>query len=244
MIAYAELNNCVAYISGVFNSTIPESIRGWNLNYTTNFPKEAEQFVLVDVSNPKYISQQIIIDNIIKVYDHHTGFENFWKEKGQIEFIGACATMIYELFKDKTPTTTTANLLSTAIFSNTLNFKSKITTERDIKAYNDLKQYTDLPDNWVDQYYNEVEAVVFNDILSAIKNDTKILPNNIVIGQMELWEADKMLNKSDFLEILNYAMSDYENLFMNMPSIKCGKTYFVAKSQNIKNILNKYLNVV
>lgn len=152
--------------------------------------------------------------------------------------------MIYELFKDKTPTTTTANLLSTAIFSNTLNFKSKITTERDIKAYNDLKQYTDLPDNWVDQYYNEVEAIAFNDIFSAIKNDTKILPNNIVIGQMELWEADKMLNTSDFLEILNYAMKDYESWFMNMPSIKCGKTYFVAESQNIKNTLNKYLNVV
>ena len=47
---------------------------------------------------------------------------------------------------------------------------------------------------------------------------------------MELWEVDKMLNKSDFLEILNYTMSDYENWFMNMPSIKCGKTYFVVKS--------------
>ena len=31
---------------------------------------------------------------------------------------------------------------------------------------------------------------------------------------------------------------------MNMSSIKCGKTYFVTKLQNIKNILHNCLSVV
>lgn len=242
-IAFAELNNCVAYIPGVFNSTIPETIRKWNLSYTTEFPQEAEQFVLVDVSNPKYISSQIAINHIINVYDHHTGFENFWNEKGHIEFIGACATQIYELFGDKIPTTTTANLLSTAIFANTLNFNASITTERDINAYNKLKKYTNLSENWIEQYYSEVEKIMLFDIKSAIKNDTKVLQNNLAIGQMELWNANTLLNNHNFKEILDFAMLDYENWFMNIPSIKDGKSYFITKSQHIKNMLSKYINI-
>lgn len=97
------------------------------------------------------------------------------EKRGQIEFTSACAIIIYELLKNKTPTTTTANLLLTVIFTNTLSFKSNITTKRDIIAYNKLKKHTDLPENWIEQYYNEVESVMFSDILSTIKNDTKIL---------------------------------------------------------------------
>ena len=41
-IAYTELNNCIAYISGIFNSTIPETVRKWDLIYTTKFPQDAE----------------------------------------------------------------------------------------------------------------------------------------------------------------------------------------------------------
>ena len=121
------------------------------------------------------------------------------------------AIIIYELLKNKTPTTTTANLLLTVIFTNTLNFKSNITTKRDIIVYNKLKKHTDLPENWIEQYYNKVESVMFSDILSTIKNDTKILQNSIIISQIELWEADKMLNNSIFLEILYHTMKNYEN---------------------------------
>ena len=52
---------------------------------------------------------------------------------------------------------------------------------------------------------------MFSDILSTIKNDTKILQNSIIISQIELWEADKMLNKLNFLETLNYSMNNYKN---------------------------------
>ena len=41
--------------------------------------------------------------------------------------------MIYEMFEDKKLITTTANLLVTFIFANSLNFKTSITTERFVK---------------------------------------------------------------------------------------------------------------
>lgn len=72
----------------------------------------------------------------------------------------------------------------------------------------------------------------------------KYYKKNIIISQIELWEADKMLNKLNFLETLNYSMNNYKNWLMNMSSIKCGKTYFVTKLQNIKNILHNCLSVV
>jgi hypothetical protein len=38
-------------------------------------------------------------------------------------------------------------------------------------------------------------------------------------------------------------MNGYENWFMNMPSIKHGQSYFIAKSEQIKNMLATGLGV-
>jgi len=242
-LAFAELNDCIAFLPGVFNASIPNSVRQWNLSYATEFPVEAEQFVIVDTSTPKAIPPEVPQDKIIKIYDHHTGFEDFWGARGQIEFIGACASMIYELFGDKVPTTTTANLLATAIFANTLNFKASITTDRDIAAYEKLKHYTSLPENWIEQYYSEVEKTMLSDIPSAIKNDIKILANNFVIGQLELWDTTLLLNNANFQKSLETVMTGYENWFMNMPSIKQGQSYFISKSEYVKDMLANGLGV-
>ena len=242
-IAFAELKDCIAFLPGVLNATIPNRVRQWNFSYTTEFPTSAEQFVIVDVSAPAFIPKQISHDKIIKIYDHRPGFEDFWGERGQIEFIGSCATMIYELFGDKAPTATTANLLATAIFANTLNFKAGVTTIRDIAAYKKLKQYTNLPENWVEQYYADVEKTMLSDIQSSIENDTKILADNLVVGQMEQWDATTLLNNVGFQKALEAVMSGYENWFMNMPSIKHGQSYFIAKSESMKNLLTNGLGV-
>ena len=49
----------MAYIFGVFNSTVSKMVRKWNDSYTKDFPESVKIFVLVDVSNPKYIYQKI-----------------------------------------------------------------------------------------------------------------------------------------------------------------------------------------
>lgn len=242
-VAFTELNECATFLPGALNASVTDSIRKWKLQYSTEFPIDAEQFVIVDTSTPASISPEIPNDKIIMVYDHHTGFEDFWGGRGRIEFIGACATLIYELFGDKIPTTTTANLLSTAIFANTLNFGAAITTDRDIAAYERLKLFTDLPDNWTGQYYSEVEKAILLDVKSAIEKDIKVLANNLAIGQIEMWNSTVLLNNDVFQKTLLEVMSEYDNWLMNMPSIKHGQNYFISKSKNIKDMLSHDLNV-
>ena len=201
-IAFAELKNCVAILPGAFNATIPESIRKWDLNFSTKFSKSYEQVVVVDVSNPKYFPPQISEDKIVKVFDHHAGFENYWKEKGQIEFVGACATLIFELFGYKKLSPVSANLLYTAIFANTLNFNASVTSARDIQAFEKLKKFIELPENWIEQYYAEVEKGIFENFDKAIKNDTKILSNGWAISQIELYDAASILKNQNFFGII------------------------------------------
>ena len=237
-IAFAELNDCDVVLQGAFNATISKSIRKWNLNFRTQFDTY-DQFVIVDMSNPKYVPEQISESKIAKVFDHHTGFENYWGNRGQIELVGACATLIFELFGNRKPSITTANLLYTAIFANTLNFKASVTTERDKKAFEELKPFIDLPANWIEQYYSEIESDIFKNFEEAIQNDTKILENNWAVAQIELYDAKTLLQKSEFLKTLKKVMSKYSDWLLTMPSISEGKNYLFSNSENIKQILSE-----
>ena len=238
-IAFAELNDCVAVLPGIFNATISESMRNWNLNFKTEFKKSYDQVVIVDMSNPKYIPAQISEDKIVKVFDHHAGFENYWGERGKIESVGACATLIFELFRNKKPSATTANLFFTAIFANTLNFKASVTTKRDKVAFEKLKSFIDLPKNWIEQYYSEIESEIFKNFDTAIQNDTKILENGWAIAQIELYDANTFVQKSEFLKALEKIMSKYSDWLLTMPSISEGKNYLFSNSENIKQILSE-----
>ena len=238
-VGYAELFGCDAVLPGKFNSTIPQCVRDLKFNYLTDFTAMHDKFVIVDMSDPRYLPDCVKIDQVEKVYDHHHGFASFWQEKGQIESVGACATMIYELFKDVKPSVNAANLLYTAIFANTLNFKAKVTTERDLDAAEKLKTFIDLPNNWIQQYYSEVEDVVLCDFEKAITGDRKILQNGWVIAQIELYDAKKLLNDDDFLTTLNRCMSEYDDWLLTIPSISEGVNYLVSNSSEIKNTLSE-----
>ena len=226
-IAYAELMDCIAYLPGPFNATIPSSVRKWDFNYTTEFPTTATEFVMVDFSTPGMIPEKIDQDKIIKVYDHHTGFEEYWGKRGQIEFIGAAATIIFELFGDRAPSATIANLLYTAIFANCLNFKAGLTSDRDHAAFNKLKQYVTLPESWIETYYNEIEVGLIADPNTALNDDIKYYKNGWSIAQLELYNAIPVLDK----------IISPENGFAIVVDIGAGKNYLFATSSEIKAAL-------
>ncbi|MDR1071382.1 MAG: hypothetical protein LBL21_01930 [Rickettsiales bacterium] len=239
-VAYAELNDCAAFLPGPMNATIPESVRRWDFEYSADFPAAAERFVMVDFSDPAFITPRIPVEKIIKVYDHHTGFEDYWGPRGRIEFIGACATMIYELFGERAPGPTTANLLMTAIFSNTLGFCSSITTDRDRDAYEKLRRFATLPDDWIERYYSETEKCILGDMGGTIKNDLKIMDGgSLTVGQLELWDAKALLNDSKFMTVLESVMSGYDRWLMTMPSISEGKNYLITNDTDLKKALSE-----
>ena len=91
--------------------------------------------------------------------------------------VGSCATLIWEEFGKRnlsgSISATSANLLYTAIVSNTLNFKASVTTRRDREAYKQLQKFTNLPKNWIEKYFEEQDSDKLNNVYDAIVNDTK-----------------------------------------------------------------------
>ncbi len=249
--AYTQLLTLKDYqaqgiITGPWNQTIPRSVRQWPTEIVHHFlpTDESCQFILVDVSDPKFLEKFVKIENVIEVYDHHYGHEAFWKEQlpnsAFIEHVGACATLIWERFKKEgvqnSISTINANLLYTAIFANTLNFKSLVTTDRDLIACEELLKHIDLPIDWKATYYAEV-AEEFNKNLSVhIHKDTKLIHLNgmpIHFGQIEIWNAYPILNKfeSKFIPKSN------EEWLINIASIEEGVSYFYTNSERLQKII-------
>jgi len=246
-IAYKEIEpKSLVVLPGPLNQSVTATIKKWPLDFVTNLPPGNYNFVVVDISEPEWIANFVKKDKIIKIYDHRFGFNNYWQKKlgknVKIEMVGACATLIWEEIKrnKKKINQIPANLLYTAIVSNTLNFKASVTTPRDLKAIKEIKPSTSLPANWIEKYYQEVEKGIYQDPIKAILGDTKGT-TDVVIGQIELWDSRNFINK--YLKEIKTAMESYgnPNWFFSSPSISEGKNYLFAKSKNTKKKLREII---
>ncbi len=214
-------------------------------------PSEAATgFVVMDLSDPDYIAKFVDQARIVKLFDHHFGFEEYWKtrlgEKAIIEHIGACATLIWEEYRkqglEKSITTDNANLLAAAIVSNTLNFRSTMTHDRDRVAFEELKNFTSLPPTWVADYFHDQERNILADIPLAIATDVKVLEVRelgmpMAIGQMELWNGKDFIatNREMIVKILSsFGKAQW---FMSVPSISEDKNYFYAENATMRDVL-------
>ena len=144
MVAMAELlrlqgENAIAYSEALANySVCPTLVEEGDVlsHLPAEIDREKAKYIIVDVSDPAYLGASVPLDQVIKVYDHHTGFESYWQEKigdgAKISFIGAAATLIYEEWQKAGLTHKmrphTAKLLLAAILDNTLNLTSTNTT--------------------------------------------------------------------------------------------------------------------
>lgn len=254
-VAYKNLMNAQGVaaeiiLPGTLNESISTSVRQFPVVYQTaltNNPNDYK-YVLVDVSDPSHVAAFVKEDTIIALYDHRWGFEDYWNAKSKIkvviEPVGACATLIWEEFKNKQLTSkimpASANLLYTAILSNTLYLKAQISTDRDRSALTELQSHTTLSQDWAMMYFNEVTESVSTDPTRAMMHDTKVVQisgNEYTIIQIELWDARPFI-KDNFSEIqaqLSSATSKYR--FLTAPSIKEGINYLVATDAATKNML-------
>jgi len=260
-IAYAELlelenKKVEVVLPGVLNSSITPTLRSLDLKYVTKPTESDYDVVIVDVSEISYIAKFVDVKKVVEIYDHRYGFQDFWKEKigknSHIESVGACATLIWEEYKkrgfENKISSVSANLLTIAILSNTLNFGASVTDKRDMAAFNELKKYTDMSANWAEKYFEEVEKSVFDDVKKAILSDTKTLniPKidfPIIMGQMELWNASKFLtiHKDEVKTALE--TFGHPEWFLSLPSISEKKNYIYTESEKIKNLLQKIISV-
>lgn len=237
-------------LPGPLNKSVTKEIKKWNLKFSKRPGNKLAKYVLVDISEPKYFAKFVDESEVIEVYDHRRGFETYWKDKigngTHIEMVGSCATLIWERFVEfgqfKNVSKPSANLLYTAIASNTLNFQASVTTNRDKKAFIQLAKFTDLPKDWIKNYFLDQDKETDEDIKNAILNDIKNkLP---VIGQLELWDSKTVIFKhlDEIEEVLKTFGS--EEWFLTSPSISEGKNYIFTRNQKVKELLARIINAI
>lgn len=261
-IAYAELLNlqgiaAIAASTAVMNNSVTNTIRSWDVNFVSDYNvDESDVFIVLDVSDPKNFDKLVNLDKVEEVVDHHVGFENYWKEKlgdkTEISFIGSVCTIIYERWLDSglidKMSPTGANLLISGILDNTLNFNASITDERDKIAYRELLKLSDLPDNWPEQYFNECQSSIFNDITGSIKKDIKFVnfknlgTESIAVGQIVVWDGKKVLDEyiNDIQKTMNGLSSEW---LVNIASLDNGSSYFVCQSETVQGWAIKLFDV-
>lgn len=208
VIAYTELlryegKEACAVLVGPLNHSVTKLALEQGGEYKISyFPTTEDQFVYLDLSDPKLFTfPQEDETKVIEIYDHHYGFEQYWKkllgEKSHIERVGAAATLVWEEFKKrgfaKQITASSANLLALAILQNTLNFASTETNERDISAFRELGEHLTMSAGWAERYFKEFSEGIHQHFSEVLKNDTKVFENffgnqTFVFSQLEIAE--------------------------------------------------------
>lgn len=253
-IAYAELLNlqgeqAIAVTNkAALNSSITKTIRSWGeQKFHTGYTSQPEDtYVLIDVSDPSHFDANVDLQRVVKIIDHHTGFESYWAEKpgvtATIEHIGAACTLVYEKWLKsgllEQMSTESAALLTAGILDNTLHFKAKITTERDIQAYKKLMEIAHLPEDWPRQYFGECQELVISDLPETIRNDSKKieyaqLPGvPVAVAQFVLWDVAG-LSSDDYGKIKQIMGTYGTDWMVNILCINEGKSYFISESPKV-----------
>lgn len=257
MFAYKKLLQSLGYevyvtTTAILNESIPESIQSLGFKFDEVDLSLPTKYIVLDVSHPEFIDTFVSEKDIIEIIDHHTGYEDYWKEKGvkaHIEFIGSIATIIFEIFqnqkKEDLLSVDLCKLLIAAILDNTLNLKSSITTTRDRMAYQQLLSLAHLDDSFRESYFQDCYSDLEDGLEEYLKNDTKIekvssyLPE--VFGQLiVLDKADIVRN----LDRVRQAFSPYEEWMLNIISLRDGKSYLFFGSNSAKEKLESLFSLI
>lgn len=245
-VAMAELltlkgENAIAHSNAPCNYSVCSSLieEGQLMSsIPSDYNNGTAKYIIVDVSDPNYFKDNVPLDQVIAVYDHHVGFEEYWTsrigEGTHIEFIGAAATLIYREWKmeglqDKM-TRSTALLLIAAILDNTLNLTSSNTTREDIEAFNELCRKENIDESWCAAYFSEVQSSVAAELKNALFNDIKTIRNNAIlpsrVAQLCVWDADSILARLS--EIRQWFVGSVDGWMINIIDIKQHCSYFVC----------------
>ena len=258
-IALAELLrlkgiDAVAYSDAPCNySVCPSLVKEGQL--VTSLPEELikqAKYIIVDVSDPDYLKDNVPLDNIVEVYDHHVGFEEYWTSRigagARIEFIGAAVTLIYREWKkaglEAKMSVHTAELLVAAILDNTLNLTASNTTAEDIEVFKVLCKKAGIGEEWCAAYFSEVQKSVEADLKNALFNDLKRITDNRILpprmAQLCVWDAESIIKKLP--EIRQYFDGEADWM-LNIIDIKHRCSYFVCEAPKCQKDLENLFGI-
>lgn len=261
MVAMAELLNlkgecAIAYSNAPGNYSICDFLveKGKISNeFSCDIQSENIKYIIVDVSDPEFLKNSVPLDNIVEIYDHHVGFEEYWTSRigrnAHIEFIGAAATLIYREWKRaglvSKMSQNTALLLIAAILDNTLNLTSANTMNEDVAAFKELCQRFDIGAEWCAEYFRSVQENIESDLKNALFKDLKTVYNNDILppkfAQLCVWDAVSVLDRLSEIRIYFSELS--EKYMINIIDIKHGCSYFVCDCDKCQRKIEKIFNV-
>ena len=234
---------CASWVEeGEMLQTLPE-----------DFDIETAEYIIVDVSDPEYIRDSVPLENVVEVYDHHVGFEEYWQErigeKSHIEFIGAAATLIFREWKKagllEKMSSTVAKLLLAAILDNTLYLTSSNTTEEDIEVFHALCEREHIGEEWCVQYFSEVQENVEQDLRNALFGDLKMIRDNAYLpprmAQICVWDSYKLLKRLE--EIKTWFAEGADSWMINVIDLKNHCSYFVCEDKQYQKKIETVFEV-
>ena len=260
-VAMAELlrlkgENAIAYSTAPCNYSVCKSLIEDGYVFKTlphEFSVEESRYIIVDVSDPDFVKDSVPLDKVIEVYDHHVGFEDYWKsrigEGANIEFNGAAATLIYREWKKSGLTdnmqNATARLLIAAILDNTLNLTSSNTTEEDKEAFRALCAHAGVGDEFRAAYFSEVQANVEADLENAIFKDIKTVRDNPIlpprVAQLCVWDTKRIFTKLP--EIRDWFGRAGEPWMINIIDLAQNCSFFVCDDEGYQRKIERIFDV-
>lgn len=247
-------NNVIAFSTAPRNYSVADFLVTEG-EITNHLPdnRDGVKYIIVDVSDPDFLKSSIPLDNVVEIYDHHVGFEDYWNvrlgDNSHIEFIGAAATLIWREWKrdgfQGEISTKSACLLAAAILDNTLNLTSANTTEEDVIAFNELCTYANLDITWRSKYFSEVQKTIEADLEGSLFGDLKNIRDNYAlpekVAQLCVWNAGSILAK------ISYIRSLFERLnsswMINVIDIQDHCSYFICDSREQQAKIEPIFNI-
>ncbi|MCK5176365.1 MAG: manganese-dependent inorganic pyrophosphatase, partial [Candidatus Aenigmarchaeota archaeon] len=168
---------------------------------------EGKKIILVDHNEEDQSLKNIKKADILEVVDHHNVNFSLGKPIFFIaEPVGCTATIILDLFKSRNIAIPKhiAGLMLSSIISDTLLFKSPITTQKDRTAVEELLKITGIEN--IKEYAFEmfcakarIDKKTAEEIITCDLKEYDFNGVKVTIGQIELFNLDKMYERKDEL---------------------------------------------
>jgi len=193
----------MAVLPGPPNATVPEEYHHEPL-FRPEPDAAFDGIILVDMSDPAHIPPFGHVDQVVGIFDHHFGHEEFWlnrlgPDKSVIRPIGAAATLVWNHITNMGVadqlSPAACELIATAIVSNTCDLKLDICTAEDHAALKACVAHAGLHPTWKHDYFADVDAAIVSDLQGALRRDTKTVQTQkfgtLQVGQIELNAKDR-----------------------------------------------------
>lgn len=210
--------------------------------------------IIVDASDLRGLSDKIQPEKVVEIIDHRKIHEahKFPNAKAQIELVGSAATLIAEKFYNNKTTISpeSAELLFSAIISNTINFQANVTTKRDHELVDWLKTKFSLPENYIHEMFNDksqfkksLKETIIDDFATFNFNN-----HNLGIAQLEIINVNEFirenlvkikkileeLKKEKSLDLIFLTCIDLENAFNEIVVIDEDTQKFLEQALKVK----------